>query len=105
MASSKLIYASSAGVNEVIPAPGAGKRIRVFGFFFVLDAADTVQFRSGTTDDADHNMTGPMSFGDNGGVCNAYNPEGVFVCRDNEALNVYLTTGETCGGAVSYGIG
>ncbi len=97
----KLIDITTAGKNEVVPAV-AGQSIRVLSVLFLVGAAETVQVRSGETDDDTHNLTGPMPFGTNGGVCDAYNPEGVWETLPGEALNFYLTTGEDVGGSLTY---
>lgn len=93
------IDASAQGNTEIIPAPGAGKFIRVFGY--VLTSAGTVSATFVSGDDGD--LTGPMPMVAGTSIHTEYE-DGLFDCGVNEALNINLSGAVAVGGHLKYGI-
>lgn len=77
--------ASALGNTVVVPAQGAGVKIRVLGFTVATTAAQTLKFQSGTTD-----ITAGFPLAANGVISTAYFPGGMFETAANEALNINL---------------
>lgn len=91
---------ATSGDNTIVAAPGAGKKIRVIGFFLVAGGAVTARFESGASGTA---LTGQMSLAANGGVVSAYNPGGCFAdCAANTLLNLELGGAVSVDGALTY---
>lgn len=98
MASIKLAVAAS-GQSQVIAAQ-AGKRIRVFGVYYVCRVATDVKFQSAATD-----ITGTQANVAGGGVawCSA-NERCLFECVVGEALNIVLNVANDVGGVIQYDV-
>ncbi len=90
------ISASASGANAVVAAPGAGYFIRVIGFTLSANAAVNAKWQSASTD-----KTGLYYMGDKGGVVRS-DPEYLFDCAVNEALNLNLSGNVAVGGDVRY---
>lgn len=73
------------GAASVVPAQGAGVKIRVLGFVVVTTAAQTVKFQSGATD-----ISAGFPLAANGSVSSGHYPGGMFETNANEALNINL---------------
>lgn len=82
------ISAASSGDNTAVAAV-TSKKIRVLSYSLVADGAVTARFQSDTTD-----LTGAMSFAENGGISCAFSPVGHFETAAGVALQLNL------GGAV-----
>lgn len=93
------ISASSAGANQILAAPGAGKYYRITGYVLKVKSANDVKFQSAAT-----NLTGLMGLNstDSGLVAPPNTPDGWFDTNNNEALNLNLSAATLVGGHVSY---
>lgn len=95
----KLYYAPisvSSGTTQLVAAQGAGKRIQVVSYTFVVSTAGTVKFT-----DADTDLSGAMSCAANGGVVSNGQPSSpLFETGSNEALSIVTTA--TTNGHLSY---
>lgn len=82
------------GVNAIVGAPGAGHRIRVVELVFVVTSAVSVTLRSAATD-----LSGAMPFAANSGpVWSLSNMLAPIDMADNEAFNIFLSSGVLCAG-------
>ncbi len=88
------ITASAAGATEVVPAQGAGVRIRVLAVFVASSSAIGVKFQSAATD-----ISGLSALSATGGFVMPETQHGWFQTAANEALNVNLS-----GAATSVGV-
>lgn len=97
------ISATADGDNEVVAAPAAGKKIRVLGYVLNVNAAGTVQWKSGATV-----KSGAMEFVDGGGlVAPCVDPTGEvfwFDCGAAEALILTCAVGVDALGHLVYQI-
>ena len=69
--------------HELVATPGAGKRIRVYGYYVSSDAAMLIKLRSGATDSLLE-----LYLGANGGLMNPPGKTQLFSCSENESLDV-----------------
>lgn len=88
-----------AASGAVLAAPGAGLRIRVWGYHLVCRVASDIKFQSNATD-----KTGPYPCTANGGLVAPQGQQPWFECAVNEALNLNMTVANTVGGVVRYDI-
>ena len=80
------------GVTEVVPAQGAGVRIRVLAVYVHATLAVGVKFRGAAAD-----ITATFPLGANGGFVLPLNEQGWFETPPNEALNINLSLGTSTG--------
>lgn len=94
-----LIDSAAGGDIQLVPAPGAKKRIRVVSLSFVVAAAVSIRFKS-----AANNLSGLMTFGAAGqGVADRGSYEDpIYDCNPNEALIVNASAAVQVGGRVNY---
>ena len=87
-----------AASGQIIAAPGAGKKIRVYGVNVVTRVDNDIKFQS-----AGNDVTGPLPCKAGGGVAwSSVRP--LFECNINEALNLNLTVANTVGGVLQYDV-
>jgi hypothetical protein len=92
------VNASSAGDNELVPAPGSGIKIRVISLVAVAGAtANTMTLRSATTA-----ISAGFPFAANGGMVLNDNKSGWFQTAANEALNVNLSGSTLVAVSITY---
>ena len=92
------VNASSSGDNELVPAPGAGIKIRVISVVAVCGvAANTMTLRSATTA-----ISAGFPFAANGGMVLNENASGWFQTAAGEALNVNLSGANAVGVSITY---
>lgn len=87
MAEFKQIDVSADGV--LVPAV-AGKKIRVVGLQFTLDADGTCSIRAGTTATSGYPA---MKFKEGGGINATAGVDTLFTCPAGESLNIYTSVG------------
>lgn len=96
------ISATADGDNTIVAAPAAGYKIRVLGYILNVNAAGTVQWKSG----AATAKSGAMEFVDGGGVAAPMCVPGEgsfwFECAAAEALVLSTAAGVDGLGHVSY---
>jgi len=78
------IDATSIGDTEVVPAQGAGIRIRVLAVYCQSVLAVTLRFKSA----GNNNISAGFAVATNGNLSIPYNPHGWFQTNANEALNL-----------------
>jgi hypothetical protein len=89
---------TAAGDNVLVPPPGAGWKIVVYGYQIAsTGGANTVTFRSGTSP-----KTSTKGFVDDGGTNVGPSTTPLFECNDNEALNVNLGAATAVGIDLQY---
>ena len=90
---------SATGDTPVVPAPGAGRKVVVYGFqlFNNVATANNLRFKS-----AGNNIGPLIGMGANGSA--SVSPSGVplFECNANEALNLNLSAATAVGVLVYY---
>lgn len=91
------VNASATGDTAVVAAAGVGLRIRVISLSIVTTLANSVKFRSGTTD-----ITALYPLAANGGFVLPYNPHGHFQTAANTALNVNLSVATATAVDITY---
>lgn len=83
---------SSIGNTVVVPAQGAGVKIRVMSLAVVSTLAQTIKFQSATTD-----KSAAFPVAANGGLVLSQNDRGWFEAAANEALNINLSAATPTG--------
>jgi hypothetical protein len=91
---------SSASTTALVAAPGAGRRVRVFGYRISADAAVKCTLKSGTT--AREPIYATKAVG--GGMIGTFSENGFWDCADNEALNLTTDASANVGGVLFYSI-
>lgn len=91
--------AASANGNNTLIAAVVGKKIRVLSYSFVCALAVTAKFQSGT---GGTDLTGPMAFGDNGGISAPFCPVGHFETAAGAMLNLFLGSAVVVSGHITY---
>ncbi len=86
------VSASATGDTAIVAARGAGIKIRVLAAYYVSTLANTVKFRSNTTD-----ISPPTPLAANGGMVLPFSPIGWFQTAANEALNGNLSVATATG--------
>lgn len=84
--------AASSGNTQVVPAQGAGVKIRVMALSVISTLSNTVKFQSATTD-----RTAGFPVAANGGLVMAQSDRGWFETAANEALNINLSLATAVG--------
>jgi hypothetical protein len=96
------VSATADGDNTIVAAAGAGKKIRVLGYGLSINAAGTIQWKSG----ASTAKSGAMEFVDGGGIApGTFDPGGGgfwFETAANEALVLSTSTGVDALGHLTY---
>jgi glyoxylate utilization-related uncharacterized protein len=99
---SAVIAATADGDNTIVAAPAAGYKIRVLGYILNVNAAGTVQWKSG----AATAKSGAMEFVDGGGMvapmCDPTAEVFWFETVAGEALNITTAAGVDALGHVTY---
>lgn len=96
------ILATASGSTSVVAAPGAGKKIRVWGYQITSRAAiDEVQLRSASTVMA---YVESVAAAGGGICCPPVTGQPYFECAGNEALNVNLSAAGNVGVNVQYDV-
>ena len=95
-----LINASASGNTVIVAAQGAGTRIRVTSYLYVVEAAVDVAFRSGSTTV----RAGPMPHDGKGQGVTPSDPGGLFETDANEALNINLSGAVIVRGHLTYSV-
>jgi hypothetical protein len=99
---SAVIAATADGDNTIVAAPAAGYKIRVLGYALNVNAAGTVQWKSG----AATAKSGAMEFPDGGGIAPGFIDPSTggfwFECAAAEALVLATSAGVDGLGHVSY---
>lgn len=90
------IDTAAAGDTSLVAAV-AGKKIRVISYNLVSTSANTVKFRSATTD-----LTGGMALPANGQADAEFSPIGHFETAVNEPLNINLSGATQVSGHLAY---
>lgn len=93
------ISASSSGDNTVV-ALAAGKQIRVLAYTLICSAAVVVTWKSSVAGA----ISGPMSFGANGGISPPFSPLGHVQTVAGEALVLNLGGAISVGGHILYAL-
>ena len=83
------------GDTELVPAQGAGIRIRVLALFYNSATAVALRLKS-----AGNNISASFSLGINGDIVLPYLPHGWFQTNPNEALNANQSLAVTSGAQV-----
>lgn len=91
------ISVSTSGDNVVVSGTG-GKQIRVLDYTLVCAAAVVVTWKSSTAGA----ISGPMSYGANGGVSTPFSPAGKIQTAVGEDLVLNLGGNVSVGGHLSY---
>lgn len=92
-----VISASSSGDTTVVAAV-PGKRIRVIVLGFLCNDPVVVTWKSG----ASGAISGPESYGDNGGIQTPYIPPGIMQTAEGDALIINLSSAVDVGGKLTY---
>lgn len=92
-----VINASASGDTAVVAAQGTTLKIRVLAMWFTTSLANTIKFKSGSTD-----ITAADVFPAGGGVVLPFNEHGWFTTAVNEALNFNQTAASTTGLNILY---
>jgi hypothetical protein len=89
----------TAVTTEIVPAPGAGARIRVLGFFMVAAAAQTWKLQTATTDIFPAAVAAA-------GVPQSFGPiaDGILDCAPNEALQIVTSAAVQLSGWINYAV-
>lgn len=93
---------STSGSQEVIAAPGAGKRIAIDHINLIVTSAVTLTFYSAT-----NALSGAYPFDTKQAMVlenTTSDPEGVIACNDNEAFNITLGGAVQVSGFIKYRI-
>lgn len=93
---------ATSGSQEVIAAPGAGKRIAIDHINLIVTTAVNVTFYSGSTA-----LSGTYPFDTKQAMVlenTTTDPEGVIACNDNEAFNITLGSAVQVSGFIRYRI-
>lgn len=89
----------SSGDNEIIPQPGAGKKIRVHNIVLISAGTVNVRFEDGAGGTP---LTGQISLVANTGFAPGFDPVGHFECSENTALNLELNGAVSVDGWIVY---
>lgn len=83
---------SASGNTVVVPAQGAGVKIRVMSLAVISTLAQTIKFQSATTD-----KSAAFPVAANGGLVLSQNDRGWFETNANEPLNINLSAASATG--------
>lgn len=94
-----VINFNGTGDNIVVSAGGGRRRVQLYQVFFVVDAATTIKWRSGSTD-----ITGPVPLVQYGSFVLDNNREPWLITNEGEDLVINQTGTAGVGGALGYWI-
>lgn len=93
----QIAISASASGDTVLVSPAANRKVKVTSYTLVAAAGVVVKFTDETGD-----LTGAMPMSSNGSIVGGYNPEGHFVTRLGEDLEINLSLAVAVAGHMTY---